>query len=340
MFVVLAHSDSPLYNQTMPNRPFIKTRAFQTTDTQRLEEILRLNSGSRSGRSHFDAFFVTFDSDLVPNGQTLVAEVAGRVVGFGMIGQHEWHASAAMMGINVDPSFCKRGVGGALYDALLETWKHWHGLKPIRAVASDAYPDSKRFLERRGFSEESRTHLPILELTRFASSSVQGVLERLGADEIEIRSLSSLRDDLDYQDKAAYLYKTIYTSSHVANPVSDAPLEDWLWELRQFQPDGVMIALQRGEYIGFGALAETEHFSGPTGFMYGTLESHAALNLGISLAVVAAQVRYLQERQSTHLHFEIDSDDLHGMALIAALPVTPQPAFVTYVRPLELARAG
>lgn len=319
----------------MSTRPAITTRACETTDTQRLEEILLLNWGTRSGRSHYDAFFVTFAADVIPNGQTLVAELAGQVVGFGMIGQHEWHASAAMLGINVDPAFRKSGVGAMLYDALLETWTHWHGMKPIRAVASEAHPDSRRFLERRGFAEESRTHLPMLELTHFDHTRTQRVLERLRAKDIEIRSLTSLRDDLDYEDKAAHLYKTIYTSSHVANTASDAPLEDWLWELRQFQPDGVMIALQRGEYIGFGALSENEHFSGPTGFMYSALESHSDLNLEISLCIVAAQVRYLQARGFEYLHFEVDSDDERGMALIALLPVTPQPGFVTYLRPLE-----
>ena len=107
----------------------------------------------------------------------------------------------------------------------------------------------------------------MLRLARFDSPRVQGSLERLQADAIEIRSLSSLQGDLDCEDKAAHVYKTVYASSHVANPASNAPMEDWLWELRQFQPDGVMIALKDGQYIGFGALAETEKFSGPTGFM-------------------------------------------------------------------------
>ncbi len=323
----------------MSTHSTITTRVFEIADTQRLEEILQLNWGTRAGRSHYDAFFVTSEYDPVPSGRTLVAERDGQVVGFGMIGQHEWHASAAMLGINVDPSVRKCGVGGALYEALLETWTQWHGLKPLRAVANEAHPDSKRFLERRGFSEESRTHLPMLELARFDAPLVEDVLERLRADGIEIRSLSSLQGDLKGEDNAAHLYKTIYTSSHVANPASDAPMADWLWEIRQLQADGVMIALKDGRYIGFGALSEREHFSGPTGFMYGTLESHSDLKLEISLAIVAAQVRYLQASGVEYLHFEVDSDDLHGMALIAALPVTQQPAFVTYLRPLETARA-
>ena len=96
-----------------------------------------------------------------------------------------------------------------------------------------------------------------------------------------------------------------------------------------------MIALQNSEYIGFGALSESEKLTGPTGFFYGTLESHSGRSLEISLAIVAAQVSYLQARGFECLHFEVDSDDEHGMALIAALPVTPQPAFITYLRPLE-----
>ena len=115
----------------MSAQPKITTRAFTVTDTQRLEEILLLNWGSKAGRSHYDAFFVTPADDPLPNGQTLVAELNGRVVGYGMIGQHEWHASAAMLGINVDPSFRTCGVGGALYEALLGTWTRSHGPRPI-----------------------------------------------------------------------------------------------------------------------------------------------------------------------------------------------------------------
>ena len=318
----------------------ITTRAFEVTDTQRLEEILRLNWGAKAGRSHYDAFFWTMADDPLPSGRTLVAELAGRVVGFGMIGQHEWHASAAMLGINVDPSFRRRGIGTALYEALLETWTHLHGRRPVRAVASEKHPDAARFLERRGFSEDNRTHLSMLEFANIDEAAFQRVLERLERRGISVHSFSSLGNDPDYESRAAALLGSVYTSAHSVNETSDGiPLEDWICELREFQADGVMIAIEDGEYVGFGALAESEKLTEPTGFFYGALESHANLRLEISLAIVAMQMRYLQARGVANLHFEVDSDDLHGMALIAALPVTPQSAFVTYLRPLETTRA-
>ena len=293
-----------------------------------------LNWGSKAGRSYYDAFFVTPADDPLPNGQTLVAELNGRVVGFGMIGQHEWHSSAAMLGINVDPDFRTCGVGGALYDALLGTWTRSHGPRPIRAVASEAQPNAVKFLERRGFTEDNRTHLPMLEFAKFDAAAFERVVERLAQRGISVHSLSSLSADPDHEVNAAALLGIVYTAAHSANRIGDdVPLEDWLWELREFQAGGVMIAVQDGAYIGFGALGESEKLTEPTGFFYGALESHADSRLEIALAIVAAQVRYLRGRGFERLHFEVDSDDPHGMALIAALPVTPQPAIVTYLRP-------
>lgn len=323
----------------MPPDPLLATRAFEISDTQRLEEILLLNWGTRAGRSQYDGFFAVQPDDPVPSGVTLVAELAGRVVGFGMIGQHEWHASAAMLGINVNPSFRTCGVGKALYDALLETWTRLHGPRPVRAVASEAQPDARRFLERRGFREDNRTHLPVLEFANVDEAAFQKFAERLEQRGISVRSLSSLSDDPDHEMKAASLFGTVYTAAHKVNTVSNVPLEDWLEELHEFQADGVIIAVKDGEYIGFGALAEGEKLNGPTGFFYGTLESYPDQSLEIALAIVVAQVRVLQARGLKRLHFEVDSDDAHGMALIATLPVTPQPAFVTFLRPLETIRA-
>ena len=320
--------------------PTITTRTFEVTDTQRLEEILLLNWGAKAGRSHYDAFFVTLADDPLASGRTLVAEIAGQVVGFGMIGQHEWHASAAMLGINVAPSFRRRGVGGALYEALLETWTRLHGPRPVRAVASERQPDAARFLEQRGFSEDNRTLQPMLEFVNVDEAAFQRVLERLEQRGISVRSLTNLGSDPDYELRAAALLGSVYGAAHVVNAVQDIALEDWLWELREYKADGVMIAIQNGAYIGFGGFHENPLLPNPEGFLYGTLASHAVIELEISLGIIAAQVRYLRARGFENLHLQIDSDDLNGMALIKALPITPQPAFVTYLRPLELTRTG
>ena len=181
----------------------------------------------------------------------------------------------------------------------------------------------------------------MLEFAKIDAAAFERVVGHLAQRGISVHSLSSLSADSDYEGRAAALLGIVYTAAHGVNKVKDdLALENWFWELRQYQADGVMIAVQDAQYVGFGALLENQMMTGPTGIFYGALKSHADFRLEIALAIVAAQVRYLQANGFECLHFEVDSDDPHGMALIAALPVTPQPAFVTYLRPLEPIRAG
>ena len=302
----------------------LTTRAFVESDRAALEEILLAIWGSRAGISHYDTF---------PMLLTIVAELEGRIVGYVSVGEHEWHESSVMMGLSVDPQFQRRGIGFKLFETLIAELETMRGPRAIRTIASEKHPETIAFLEGRRFKEDNRTFRQILEFQKFNPSVFDAHLERLAKSGIEIHSLASLSADVKSKAKAAAVYRAVYLAAHVANPAAESSLEDWIWEINTFQPDGVMIAVQNGEYVGIGALLESPMFEGAMGFLYGTLESHSDLRLDVSLAIVLHQVRYLKTRGIHQFTIDVDSDDVNGMSLLAALPMTPQPGFITMLRP-------
>jgi GNAT superfamily N-acetyltransferase len=311
----------------------ITTRAFVESDRAALEEILFAVSGSHAGQSNYDIVNPGTDGDEFPIWRSFVAELNGRIVGFGGIGENDFNPTSAYLGINIHPDFWRRGIGSQLFETLTAELERIRGPQAIRAVTSEANATAIAFLEGHRFTEDNRTFRQVLEFQKFDPSIFNAHLERLARIGIEIHSLSTLSADLKSKAKAAAVYRAVYTAAHIANPAAESSLEDWICELNLFQPDGVMIAVQNGAYIGIGALSESPMFEGAMGFLYGTLESHSDLRLDVSLAIVLHQVRYLEARGIHQLTLEIDSDDVNGMALRSALPVTPQPGFVTMLRP-------
>ncbi len=307
-----------------------RLRPFAPADSAPLEEILQENWGDEAERSQYDRYRPDSSGECFPLWRTLVAELEGRVVGFGSLWENAFHPAGAYLGINVAQAARGRGVGSRLFAALTAELKALRGPKDLRAATTDAKPEALEFLKRRGFVETRRTYTPLLELKTANVDLPETAFQGVRAAGYRLLSLAQLEADPERDDKVAGLYRSLYTRSHIANAVSDQPLEVW----RDLLLDdhllaGVIVAVKDDRYVALGMMSWLVEDSRAVGTGYGALEGQPP---DLTLAIVRAQVHFLERRGLRTLEFEIDSDDADGMWLLERLPLTPRPVFVTLLR--------
>src|SRR3972149_6470462 len=107
----------------------------------------------------------------------MAEDAAGRAVGYGRINHIPWefHPQTYYLNVTVDPALRRRGIGSAIYDALLGELQRRGALAVRSGVAKETMTESVAFLTRRGFAEvqrgcESRLDVPAFDVARFAGA--------------------------------------------------------------------------------------------------------------------------------------------------------------------------
>ena len=131
-----------------------------------------------------------------------VGEVGGRMVGFGGFDQPAtmYHPRRFSLMLNVLPDFQSRGIGSALYDRVAAKLVQFDPLS-LRAIAGEDVTGRIRFLEARGFREESRFWESQLEVSEFDPAPFAGAEERVRIQGIEIRTMRELEAKPDRDRK-------------------------------------------------------------------------------------------------------------------------------------------
>lgn len=153
--------------------------------------------------------------------ETLVATVAGEVRGAATLIESTLHPKMLWAAINVAPSWQRRGLGSALYDALLSVSdeRPWLVKLTLRDEAGTS------FLEKRGFYSP-RSVRSIMGVLDPRKESVQGWLERLPRDVPGYTFLSL--DDPDNPatlEDVARVQASVYRQYHAWNPPVEEPLD-------------------------------------------------------------------------------------------------------------------
>jgi len=134
----------------------VTVRAARPEDEDRLLEIDRATWGPMTGPAPAPSLGPFFNERTLPE-NVLVAEVDGRVVGWGKIehptplpaSDHVWHVT----GLAVDPEYEGRGAGRALVEALVEEARSRGGRRiTLRVFAPNER--ARRLYERCGFEVE------------------------------------------------------------------------------------------------------------------------------------------------------------------------------------------
>jgi len=184
-----------------------------------------------------------------------VGVVDGEVVGVGSYSQslYDYHPQRFYISIEVSPKYQRRGIGGALYEQVLQ------GLAPfdphvLRADAFTNLPQGFRFLEKRGFYEAFRETPVQLNVPSFDPGPYLDLEANLEAGGIHIKSLTELAGDPDRDHKLFELFWQVAEDvPHEEAQVQRPNFEEWVrWGV--YDPvilhDGYFLAVQGDEYVG------------------------------------------------------------------------------------------
>ena len=157
-----------------------RLRPFTTDDWPAVVEIENRifpdSPRSLKGARHWDSRW----EDKYFRERLVAVDDSGRVVGGGRLQHSPWQFSPTSYGFDaqVDPEWQRRGVGSALYEALLETARR-RDAKLIRADAKESKPESLAFLEHRGFEEIQRSWESRLDVNGFDFSAFSAAEPRV-----------------------------------------------------------------------------------------------------------------------------------------------------------------
>jgi GNAT superfamily N-acetyltransferase len=270
----------------------------------------------------------------------LVAEDAGRVVGFGQVNHMRWAfvPTKYRIDVTVRPEDRSRGHGTALYDELAAVVRD-RGGRTLAATAKESMTEGVRFLAKRGYREvkrdwESRLFVKGFDFARLATAD-----DRVADQGIRIVTLA---DELR-RDRAA-LQKTFELNEdcRMDIPSVDPPSRHTFDEFRRDDVDApnalldaFFIAIDKdGRYLGVSNMFRS--LDDPTFLWQGiTGVRREARGKGIAMALKLRTVRYAIDQGVAHIKTWNDVHNKPMLSINEALGFIKQPAWVSYEKDLS-----
>ena len=170
------------------------------------------------------------DMNRHPNCQCLryLAEINGRIVGLAQAIQYEdlYHPRKYWITIRVHPDYQRQGIGGGLYDALMELLSAYDPLEVKTSIPANDLV-AFRFVERRGFEEYSRRWDSIAHLSTFDAIKFTPVIHRVREQNIVLCPLRTMKDDPGFVEKLHALFWTLEQDVPFPEPVTYQPLDQF-----------------------------------------------------------------------------------------------------------------
>jgi GNAT superfamily N-acetyltransferase len=197
------------------------------------------------------------------------------------------------MNLRVRPDWQGRGVGEALYQAVLE---HLAPFSP-RELCADywgAHPRAGRFLAERGFAEVSRRIDGRLETANFDFAPYAGLEERLQAQGIRVMTYAELAGDprrlakLHQLDEAAWQDVPFFGERTAARSLERFAAEEV--DRPDYLADACFIAVRGADFVGYSNLVESD--AGFSVDMTGVLRPYR--RMGVATVLKLRGIRHAQ----------------------------------------------
>jgi len=273
----------------------------------------------------------------------LVADVAGRAVGWGDIGTMWWsyHPRKLNLRLSVDPAEQGHGIGSALYERLLEACRPWDPLL-VRAETRETRPRAVRFLEARGFAEirrrwESCLRLDRVQLDQFAGAesrvTEQGIRLTTLAAERARRNVPLLREVFDLemaaaQDEPGYDPSGAMSFDQYVAHEFDTP---------EASPAAAFVALDGERLVGVSRLTYGAG-AAPGVIHVGFTGVHPEYRgRGIAVALKLRTIDYARAHGYTSIRTQNDATNAAMLHINAALGFQTEPAWCVFERRVSTA---
>ena len=156
--------------------------------------------------------------------------------------------------IMVLPEERNKGVGGQVYDALVDILKRDHNANEIHMWTTEDRPYSIHFLEKRGYKETMREWESRLPLAKFDARSFGDWRGRIAHNNVILKSWTELQDDNEALRKLHALETSLEEDVPTSQDSTEVPFETWLKHRTSdnvdFLPDAYYVAIHGDEYVG------------------------------------------------------------------------------------------
>lgn len=311
-------------------------RPFVENDAPRVAALTtRLRPDSPTGSTEL----LSLDRDQQELGYghaRLVAEQGGELLGFAAYSQSpgQYHPRKFGLQLMVAPEFQGRGIGKALFDALLAKLD---GLNPLalRSLLSEADDRALRFAAERGFVEDRRYWASSLDVASFDFAPYAGLEDRLAGQGIHLLSAADLtaRDPDGWRARLHALFSQVRLDvprSDPPTPITLAQFSQWVLDDPGFIPEAYVLAEAGGQLIGSSDLCRSEASADLMTGLTGVLP--AWRGRGVALALKLRAVRYASAQGVAQILTDNESGNAPMLAVNDRLGFVRRPALISVVR--------
>ena len=261
-----------------------------------------------------------------------IVEQDGQAIAYASYSQraHAYHPRKFQLTIAVDPRWQLRGIGGRLYDLLIDT------LRPFEPETVDEWAREdmtyrRGFFERRGFVEDMRMWSSALDLSTFDPSRFAHRVPPVEAQGLRLTTLAELGpSDPDVLRRLYDLWSEV--RNDVPMPASEVrsevPFEEWkesgdrptLW------PDGYYVAVDGDRYVGESQLWLAPDPDTVRTGLTGTRRAYRRRGIAYALKVLA--LTRARERGYRWVHTENEAGNVGMLAINVALGFVKKPIWI------------
>ncbi|PEL21293.1 GNAT family acetyltransferase [Bacillus wiedmannii] len=195
---------------------------------------------------------------------------------------------------------------------------------PLQTSIWETSAHLKAFFEEHNFMEIRRTYMPILDVRKIIT------IDTMLHSNYAVQSLSNILSNNSFFEKLAYVVKTNYEETHLANPVASFPLEAWKEQILADDVllDGSFVIIdEETEIIAYSFLHTSEK---DNTVELGWCGTHNTENASLLKLLVFKQAMYANTHGYSFIQGEFDSTSIYAMEILKSFPFNPCATWITY----------
>lgn len=237
----------------------------------------------------------------------------------------------------VPPAAQGRGYGLRLFEHMLEALEP-HRPRKLLAFSREDWLRRNRFLARQGFGELSRSFESRLEVAAFDPQPYAGLEAELAERGIALKSYAELEDDAERERKIYHLHTTLDRDVPMLGAYSKPSFERFAqfhWGDERFLPEGYLLAIRDGAYVGLSELFRRPVGNGLETGLTGVLREHR--RQGVALALKVKGVAFAERRGAPVISTWNAGSNRGMLAINERLGYVKQPASLELIKQLGAA---
>jgi mycothiol synthase len=267
----------------------------------------------------------------------LVAEVNGNIVGCADYSQFlgMYHPQKFGAWIHVMPEHRNKGIGTALYNAVLEELRPFNPISLLTSTREDQAA-GLHLVQKWGFAEskkywESRLDVKAFDITPYAHTQ-----EKPASHDIEITNLAELaKRDADYLQKYYDLWCEARKDVPRPEPATEVPFEEWFSlgiNTPYFTPEGSIIAVDKTTnlYVGLSQLYKAEDGEHLETGLTGVRRDYR--RKGVALAMKIKGIEYAKSINAPEIRTGNESNNRAMLSINEMLGFVKQPIWIDFVK--------